>query len=235
MRILKGRYIKLDGIRKVAVLADPGCRKGWQKNFPGLLERVWRLHRPGAFLVAGDMSLNSRDNEYREIIGYMKDYPSVWISVPGDHDRPLRKFMKYFGATRKVVDIGRWRFICINTANRMFLRRERDWIEKNIRKDSVILSHLPPEAEGWTFHSMWPRSSNHFLEVAGKHRKKIKAMFFGHIHGFSRREYMGIPMTVTGAVAESKLVKGNRYAGKGFFEMVIFDVKTGRQSICRMD
>ena len=59
-------------------------------------------------------------------------------------------------------------------------------------------------------------------------------MYFGHIHGYSERSYLGIPMTVTGALAESLVVKGNRYQGKGFFEMVIFDAKSGNTRLCKM-
>ncbi len=234
MYIIREQYIKLEGVDTIAILADPGCRAGWEKNFPPLLAKVMREHEPCLFIVAGDMALNALDAEYRAIIRHIDAYPGAWAAVPGDHDRPLKVFKKYFGATRKVIDVGPWRFIGINTANRMFLRREREWIDEHIRPNSIIFSHLPPEAEGWTFHSLWPRSSDHFLETVKRHRKKVHSMYFGHIHGYSEREYLGIPMTVTGAVAESLIVKDNAYRGKGFFEMVIFDVKTGRTRLCKM-
>lgn len=173
MNIIKARYASLDDVATVAVCADIGCRAGWEKNFTPLLDHVWRTHRPGAFLVAGDLSLNSAPDEYEALLSIMKPYPSWFAGVPGDHDRPIVNFRKYFGATRKVVDIDRWRFICVNTSNRMFLRSEEDFIERNIRKNSVILSHLPPEAEGWTFHSLWPRSSDRFLALIDRHREKI--------------------------------------------------------------
>ena len=61
-----------------------------------------------------------------------------------------------------------------------------------------------------------------------------EAMFFGHIHGFTKRKFLNMPMVVTGAVAESKIVMNNRYQGQGFFEMVIFDVRTGKTNICKI-
>lgn len=233
MSILKQKRIKLTGIKKIAILADLACRKEWKKNFTPLLKKVWDEHKPQLFLVAGDLALNASDSEYREVLQAINSVPAQWIAVPGDHDRPLKNFIKYFGSTRKVIDIEKWRFIGINTSNRMFLKREREWIDSNIKANSIIFSHLPPEAEGWTFHSFWPKSSNNFLEVVKKYRTKIHSMFFGHIHGYSRREYLGIPMIVTGAVAESRIVKNNRYSGDGFFEMMIFDVKTGKISMCK--
>ena len=233
--IVKQKFTTLTGISTVAITADPGCRAGWEKNFVPLLEKVEREHHPGAYIVAGDLSLNSDDGEYRRILGHIEKTNAAWITVPGDHDRPIRNFMKYFGATRKVADIDGWRFIGLNTANRMFLKREEEWLDENIRKNSIIFSHVPPEAEGWTFHSLWPRSSNRFLSAVKKHRKKIHAMYFGHIHGYSEREYLGIPMIATGAVAESLVVRDNRYQGKGFFEMVIMDTASGKTTLCTMD
>ncbi|MBN2078511.1 MAG: metallophosphoesterase family protein [Spirochaetes bacterium] len=234
MNIIKSRYSILEDITTVAILADPGCRAGWEKNFPPILDHVWKTHRPGAFLVAGDMSLNSHPEEYETIIGMTAPYPAVIAAVPGDHDRPVKNFMKYFGTTRKVVDIGEWRFIMANTSDRMFLKKEADFIEGNLRERNVILSHVPPEAEGWTFHSLWPRSSDRFLALIDAHRDRIRAAFFGHIHGHSVRERSGVPLIATGGIAESKIVRGNRYDGDGRLQMMVFDIPTGEISLCEM-
>jgi 3',5'-cyclic AMP phosphodiesterase CpdA len=234
MKIIKEKYSRLDDINTIAILADAACRKGWEKNFSPLLDKVMREHSPQLFVVAGDMALNALDEEYLAIMSYIEKYPAKWAVVPGDHDRPLKFFLKYFGPARKVIDVGKWRFIGINTSNRMFLKREKEWIDGNIRENSIIISHLPPEADGWTFHSLWPKSSDYFLDTVKRHRKNIHSMYFGHIHGYSEREHLGIPMIVTGAVAESLVVQDNGYHGPGFFEMVIFDVKTGKTRLCKM-
>jgi hypothetical protein len=143
-------------------------------------------------------------------------------------------FRKYFGSTRKVVDIGKWRFLGLNTADRMFLKDEEGWLEQNIKENSIVFSHMPPEAEGWTFHSLWPRSSGRFLRCVERHRADIEAMYFGHIHGYSERSFLGVSMVATGAVAESKIVGNNRYEGDGFKEMVIFDVRSGQTTLAKM-
>lgn len=235
MNIIKARYSALDSVKTIAICADLACREGWERNFAPLLDHVWRTRRPDVFLVAGDLSLHSAPEEYESILKMMKPYPAWCAAVPGDHDRPLANFVKHFGATRKVIDIDRWRFICANTSNRMFLRTEEDFIERNIRKNSVILSHVPPEAEGWTFHSLWPRSSDRFLSLTDRHRKKITAAFFGHIHGHSERKRSGVPFIATGGVAESLIVKDNRYSGTGPLQMMIFDVSSGAISLCEME
>ena len=234
MNIITSRYTVLKSVATVAVCADIGCREGWEKNLRPLLDHVWRAHRPGAFLVAGDLSLNSAPREYRKLLSMLEPYPSWFAGVPGDHDRPLANFRRYFGPTRKVVDIGKWRFICANTSNRMFLRPEEEFITRNIRGRSIILSHMPPALDGWKFHSLWPRSSDRFLALIDRHRRSIAAAFFGHIHGYSARERSGMPLIATGGVAESFTVEGNRYAGNGRLQMMIFDANTGAITLCAM-
>ncbi|MFC1570671.1 metallophosphoesterase family protein [Candidatus Omnitrophota bacterium] len=229
MSIIKHKYSKLKDIKTIAILADPACRKGWERNFPRLLNNVRKRYSPDLFIVAGDLALHGYDKEYRTILKYinLKDNEK-WVAVPGDHDKSIKNFRKYFGSTRKVVDVGKWRFIGANTANKMFLKREAEWIDSNMRKNSIIFSHIPPEAEGWTFHSLWPRSSSRFLALIKKHKKNVKGMYFGHIHGFTERKFLNIPMTVSGAVAESKIVKNNRYGGKGTFKVSLFFPDSGK-------
>jgi predicted phosphodiesterase len=235
MHILKERYLKIDGIKTVAILADPGCRPQWKASFPKLLAHVWRLHTPELFLVAGDLAVSGTPQEYRELVSVLKRYPARIAAVPGDHDKSLKTFMHYFGTTRKIIDIGQWRFIGLNTANRMFLKSEAIFLEKHLRPDTLIFSHVAPGIDGWTFHSLGPLSSNRFLSTIDRHSSMIKAAFFGHIHAYSRKKYSGIPLIATGAAAEPLRIGNNEYAGPGFLEMMIFSTTTGKLSLCKMD
>jgi hypothetical protein len=234
MKILKGKYSELRGIRTVAILADPGCRDGWRDTFPPLLERVWRLHRPELFLVAGDLAINGTREEYETIVSAMKPYPALLAAVPGDHDLPLKTFMRYFGSTRKVIDAGKWRFVGINTANRAFPKSEAEFLENHLRSNSVILSHTPPGVDGWTFHSLQPLQSERLLSIIDRHASKIRAAFFGHIHGHSRRERSGVPLIATGGIAESWTIRNNCYAGPGKVQMMLLRTATGKITQCKI-
>jgi predicted phosphodiesterase len=234
MDIIRKKYSELHGIKTVAIMADPACRAGWEKNFPPLLDHVWRKHKPELFIVAGDLAVYGTPKEFEDTIDVMKPYPARLAAVPGDHDRPLKTFMRYFGSTRKIVDAGNWRFIGINTAGRKFPKTESDFLEKNLRPNSLIFSHLPPGVDGWTFHSFRQPDSDRFLSIIDRHAPKIRAAFFGHIHGYSRRTRSGVPLIVTGAVAESLVVRNNCYNCTGFYQMMIFDTATGKLSLCRM-
>jgi hypothetical protein len=235
MNIIKKKYSRFSDIKTVAILADPACRAGWEKNFPRLLAHAYRIHKPELFFVAGDLAVNGTPREFEAFISAINPYPAWVAAVPGDHDRPLKTFVRYFGSTRKVIDIGKWRFIGINTAEKKFLKNESDFLEMHLRRNTMILSHVPPGVGGWRFHGLRPQYSDRFLSIIGRHKAKIRGAFFGHIHGYSRREHSGVPLIVTGTGAESLVVKNNRYVGPGFFEMMIFNSVTGKLTLCRLD
>lgn len=128
MPILREKYLKLDGIKTVAILADPGCRALCKRPFPKLLSHAWRRHKPELFIVAGDLATEGTHQEYKDLISALESYPARIAAVPGDHDKSLKAFINYFGSTRKIIDIGQWRFIGLNTANRLFLKREDNFL-----------------------------------------------------------------------------------------------------------
>lgn len=233
MKIIEKKYSRLEDIRKIAILADPACRKGWRENTPPFLEYVWGTHKPDLFLVAGDLAVDGASSEYEEFLSYARRYPALLAAVPGDHDRPVGTFRSYFGSTRKIIDVGKWRFIGCNTAYRMFRKSEAEFLENNLGPHTIIFTHVPPGIEGWAFHSFRPLHSKRFLSVVKRNRSRIRAAFFGHIHGYSRNEYLGIPFIATGGLAESFAVRNNRYDGPGFAQMMIFDAATGGISLCR--
>jgi hypothetical protein len=235
MKILREPHIDIGDVATVAFLADAGCRESWMRNLPPLLEQVWERHRPELFCVAGDLSVNGLPEEYEAMIRVLEPCPAMLAAVPGDHDRPLRIFTRYFGATRKIIDAGPRRFIGLNTAGRRFSAREAGYLEASLGKKNIIFSHLPPAREGWTFHSLSKISSDRFLDLLSAHAGAIEACFFGHIHGFSIRLFGGIPLIATGGVAESWTVHGNGYRCGGFHEMMILDTASGRISLCRME
>jgi 3',5'-cyclic AMP phosphodiesterase CpdA len=235
MNIIRNKFSQVHDIKTVAILADAACRAGWEDSFLPLLSHVWRKHKPDLFLVAGDLAVHGTAEEFQRVIAALAPYPAWLAAVPGDHDKPLKEFVKHFGSTRKVVDVGKWRFLGINTAHRAFSEREADFLEGNLHRNTLILSHVPPGLDGWTFHSLGPPSSARFLSIIDRHRSKVRAAFFGHIHGYSRRVYADIPFIVTGAVAESWTVRNNCYEGPGFYQMMLFDTRSGALSLCRMD
>jgi hypothetical protein len=95
MNIIKKKYSEFPGLKTVAIFADPACRSGWEKNFPRLLAHVYRKHKPELFFVAGDLAVNGNPREFEAFISAIKPYPAWFAAVPGDHDKPLKNFMRY--------------------------------------------------------------------------------------------------------------------------------------------
>ncbi len=234
MPIIKNIKISLEGIEKIAILADCGCVIDWEDRFPRLLDDVYKAHSPQVFIIVGDIVLRGRPRHFRKVIACMDRIPSRWIGLPGNHDRPLLLFRRYFGSVRKIIDIGRWRFIGVNTANKKFTAGEARWLEKNISDNTIVFSHVPPDLEGWSFYSLPAADSRRFLGVIERNTGRIKAAFFGHMHGVSEKKFMGIPMIVNGGSAHSKVIRDNRYNEDTLLEMAIFDVRTGGIKIHRM-
>lgn len=227
MTIIKQQYCKLDNINKIAILADCGCVSEWETTFPEFLDKVWQKHKPELFIIIGDLVLTGRCSEYKKLLGYLEKYPAKFVAVPGNHDRPLLFFYRYFGCVRKIADVGEWRFICLNTAYKKFFRIQKYWLQKHIRPNTIILSHVPPKFGEWEFYSLPVRSTKHFMNAIAANSQKIKAVFCGHIHGYSGQVYEGVRMIVTGGCARSRAIYDNRYNEKAPLEMIIFDVKSG--------
>ena len=214
--------------RYVGILGDPACRPGWQANFPRMAELLWEKYRPSHVFVPGDVSAKGKADEHEEILQYCRRHPWEWVVAMGDHDRPADIFGQYWGPPHKSTDLGRWRFIGVDTSDRVFSKGEALWLREQIKEDSIIYTHLPPEMTGWKFHSLYPECTQRFFAVLDDFHDKIRACFFGHIHSYDRKEYRGIPLIVTGAGgAEARGLGANGYEGNRPFQAMAFDTITG--------
>jgi predicted phosphohydrolase len=193
--------------RYVGILGDAACRPGWQANFPRMAELLWKKYRPSHVFVPGDVSTNGKVGEHEEILQYCRRHPWEWVVAIGDHDLP---------------------FIGVDTSDRVFSEGEALWLREQIKEDSIIYTHMPPEMTGWKFHSLYPECTQRFFTVLDDFHDKIRACFFGHIHSYDRKEYRGIPLIVTGAGgAEARGLGANGYEGNRPFQAMAFDTVTG--------
>lgn len=214
--------------RYVAILGDPGCRPGWQENFPRLAELLWEKYRPSHVFVPGDMSEYGAVIQHEEIQEYCRKHPWKWVVAMGDHDRPVNVFERYWGPPHKVTDIGRWRFIGVDTSSWLLDEEEALLLREQIREGSIIYTHMPPGINGWKFHSLSPDCTARFFAVLDDFRDQMRACFFGHIHSYDRKDYRGIPLIVTGAGgAEARGLGEDGYEGTRPFQAMPFDTTTG--------
>lgn len=212
----------------VGILGDAACRPGWQKNFPRMAELLWGIYKPSHVFVPGDVALHGTRAQHEEILGYLRKHPWEWVVAMGDHDRPADIFEEYWGPRHKVTDLGRWRFIGVDTSDRVFAQEEEEWVRRQIKERSILYTHLPPEMPGWKFHSLYPGCTGRFFSVLDDFRDQVWACFFGHIHSYDRKEYRGIPLIVSGAGGAEALGLGeDGYEGTRPFQAMAFDTDTG--------
>jgi len=214
--------------KHVGILGDPACRSGWQANFPPMAELLWETYRPSHVFVPGDVSAYGTPAQHEEILEYCQKHPWEWLVAMGDHDRPVHIFKRYWGPPHKVTDLGRWRFIGVDTSNRIFSAEEALWLREQIKDNSIIYTHLPPEMTGWKFHSLYSDCTARFFAVLDDFHDQIHACFFGDIHSYARKEYQGIPLIVPGAGGAEALGLGeDGYEGRRPFQAMAFDTTTG--------
>jgi hypothetical protein len=213
----------------VAILGDPACRQGWQENFVRITEILWEKYRPSHVFVPGDVTPYGTVAQHEELLEHCRRHPWQWVVTMGDHDRPIQIFERHWGPAQKVTDVGRWRFIGINTGGHGRFTPEDDrWLREQLRKDSIIYSHLPPGLAGWEFHSLSPESTARFLKVLDDFTDSVWACFFGHIHSHDQKEYRGIPLIITGAGgAAAKGLESDGYKGRRPIQAMAFDTTTG--------
>jgi len=212
----------------VAILGDPACRPGWEKNFPRLAELLWQRHRPSHVFVPGDVTTNGNMSEHEKILSYCHRRPWEWVVAMGDHDMPSHVFQRYWGPPHKVTDLGRWRFIGVDTSSKLLTEEETAWLRRQIKRDSIIYMHMPPRITGWEFHALDPASTARFFGVLNDFSDDVKACFFGHIHSYDRKAYAGVPLIVTGAGgAQARGLGPNGYEGTRPFQAMVFSISNG--------
>ncbi len=212
----------------VGILGDPACRPGWQKNFPRIADLLWETYQPSHVFVPGDVTEWGMVAQHEEMLEYCRKYPWEWLVAMGDHDSPIHVFERYWGPAQKITDLGRWRFIGVNTASGRFTEENAIWLRQQIKSDTIIYSHMPPLMPGWEFHGLSQDCTSRFLAVLDDLQDQVRACFFGHIHSFDRKDYRGIPLIVTGAGGAAARGLGvDGYEGTRPFQAMALDTSSG--------
>jgi Icc protein len=212
----------------VGILGDPACRPGWEQHFPRIAELLWQTYHPSHVFVPGDVTMNGKPSEHERFLSYCRRRPWQWVVAMGDHDRPRDHFERYWGPPHKVTDVGRWRFISVDTSEKVLTEEEASWLRRQIKSDSVIYMHMPPQMPGWDFHALDAASTTRFFRVIDDFLGHITACFFGHIHAYDRKEYAGVPLIVSGAGgAEAHGLGSNGYEGLRPFQAMAFSTLSG--------
>lgn len=182
------------------------------------------LHKPDFILSLGDFTEQGKVRHYvRELEFIKKNIPVPYIAVIGNHDYHnygYRTFTHIFGPLDFYFDVGKFRFICLDSnfkqkINNIVNLPETSFVwdtEKGIDDDmmiklenllisgpgsNLIFMHHPPPIGKWAKRA-FEKNSKEFLNLIEKEETNVKYVSSGHYHGYGRMIKGDITFLVSG-------------------------------------
>jgi 3',5'-cyclic AMP phosphodiesterase CpdA len=195
-------------------------RKG--KVFSHVLSRAIE-QRPDFIVLTGDSVRAGKMYQYRILLDRISQADIPMIFIPGNHDlqgEGYKSFMHLFGPLNFHFDVGNYRFIIINSNERVLFdfrepfislpsRNGNRPIRKGIASEQIdhlkdliapdkkhfIFLHVPPRGV-WRHHAFHLNAAK-FTRLLADNAPYIERVFSGHIHGYSRKEYLGVTYLIS--------------------------------------
>ena len=175
-------------------------------------------------LYVGDMTKNASVSAYywmlNDIKPILKDTP--FYTIPGNHDIVRRHGLtkKHFNDKSLYETIMGQRYYWFGYGNTLFITLDSSdetiddeqfaWLNDTLTKirplfkNCIIIGHVPPInscPECFKAHTTKPETTKRFGEIIKKHN--INAMFFGHVHFYSKSKFQNIDFYTTPASGQS--------------------------------
>ncbi|MBI4347600.1 MAG: metallophosphoesterase [Elusimicrobia bacterium] len=211
--------------------AEPG-RFAWERVFrPGKdvfarqMAAAQRL-APRVVVQLGDFVSEGTVDQYRAHVRYLDENVSApYLTVAGNHDRSHPNgvgdkalYRAVFGSGDSVADVGGWRLVLLDTADRRMTAAQLAWLDRTLEgaERSLVFMHVPPaflrgklkadgfQAKGWRddpdgyhpFMAFFAQGSAEFGEIA--RRRRVSRVYVAHIHAFGWARHEGVPYVLTG-------------------------------------
>lgn len=176
-----------------AVLGD----MRWESS-PRIATLIYAEMTKPLFMVnLGDAVRYARLEEWKRYVSELAahwDRSIPYYHIPGGHSLNLRVdgvypafYGHYFGKTNYLVDVGKWRFIFLDTSKTYLTGRQTEWLSdlleecKEGGRRAVIFTHCPPmSSEQGVTHSLTRGSTERLGEIISGY--DVAAIFAGHIH-----------------------------------------------------
>lgn len=204
---------------RFAVLGDTG--KSY-KVFRYILSEALR-EEPDFIVVTGDIIRAGYISQYRRVVNLMKEVPVPIVVVPGNHDLKGEGYVAFshiFGPLNYFFDIGKYRFIILNSnekvnfsprnpINELPSKNGHHIVRKGITSEQLthleelldsdkkhfVFMHIPPKGV-WNHHC-FKLNADKLLHLLGKNSTKIVRVFCGHIHGYARKVHQDVTYIIT--------------------------------------
>lgn len=202
-----------------AIMSDSG-------NNNLVLEKIIRHARRSdqnyAFILyLGDLVMNRHETYFYWMLSEIqpKLHHKPFYMVPGNHDvihdgdTDKSFYRSVMGPTYYWFGYGDTLLIGLDSSAEYMENEQFLWLDNILTKirphfkHCIIFSHRPPQIiPGYRDHKMDDTSIKRLRAVAKKHRGKIDAMFFGHVHYFSEQKFEGIPIYTTPTAGQGSSV-----------------------------
>lgn len=222
-----------------AVMADSG-------NNNLVLEKIIRHARRSDtkydfILYLGDLVMNRHETYFYWMLSEIqpKLHHKPFYMVPGNHDvihdgdTDKSFYRSVMGPTYYWFGYGDTLFIGLDSSAEYMEEEQFLWLENTLNKikpnfsHCIIFSHRPPQiVPGRRDHKMDDASIARLRQIVRRHRNKIDAMFFGHVHYFSEQKFEGVPIyTAPTAGQGSSVDKRFGYIGVQVTRKGVTDVR----------
>lgn len=177
-----------------------GDNRNGDDIFKQFIEEINKIEPTPLFIIdSGDLVPAGKNHQYRNFLDMISKCKLPFLCLPGNHDyynNGKELYIKYFGVPYYYFDIWDFRFILLDNAD-VLDSEQINWLSKLLAdgKKCFIFMHKPPPLDKWALHS-FKENADEFLKLI-KQENNIMACFFGHIHGYSEKEYNGVKLFIS--------------------------------------
>lgn len=174
-----------------------------QFSFERVLEKVNQEQTDiDVVLLTGDIAQDGSVDAYQRVKDYFlaKPYNTHWL--PGNHDNVdnMVEVAKNSSLESKVVDVGAWRILLLNSAvkNKVlgnFSQEELQWLKEQLADSNkptlITFHHHPIKMNSDWIDTQMIQNADEFLSIVHQH-KQVKCLLWGHVHQESRQTIKGV-------------------------------------------
>ncbi len=195
-----GRVLRLEQVRSMGVIGDPGCEGLGaypMKVYAGALEET---ARDAITLIAGDLVPAGTAHYYQLICELTETLAQNPVySLRGNHDTGA--YAEYFGQKNYALLADGFTVVVLDNANRTFEAEGLELLSEVLAREdvrqAVIAFHIPVPNH-FIQNSVSDEEAARLREAYRPWRSKVKYLLCGHVHSRFVDEVDGIPLLCTG-------------------------------------
>ncbi len=186
-----------------------GDNKNSISTFGKIIKKINDDPQVGFVINTGDMVFDGSPIKYEFLLKQLRRLRKPILTTLGNHDvadHGLETYTRIFGPMYYSFHVGPAYFIVLNNSNERDIDPyQMEWLKKELKSAQkyeyrFVFFHVPifdPRVEKQPGHSMKDlKNAKELLEILKN--GKVTMIFCGHIHGYFRGDWNGVPYIITG-------------------------------------